>query len=118
MRGRKGDIVRVQHMIEAIELIDTFLQHEDYHSYQKDLKLRLAIAKLLENMGEAASKVTTSLQADYPEVEWLKIKDFRNIIAHEYFGLDYDLIWNLIQQKLPQLKAALKTIHRKLQTDN
>lgn len=83
MQGRAGDAVRVKHMIEAIDLIDTFLRNEDYHSYQKDLKLRLAIAKLLENMGEAASKVSTALQEEYPDVEWSKIKDFRNVIAHE-----------------------------------
>ena len=68
MQGRAGDAVRVKHMIEAIDLIDTFLRNEDYHSYQKDLKLRLAIAKLLENMGEAASKVSTALQEEYPDV--------------------------------------------------
>jgi uncharacterized protein with HEPN domain len=87
----------------------------DYQGYKNDLKLRLAISKLLENIWEAASQISDETKSRHTNVEWLKIKDFRNVIAHEYFGVDYDIIWNLLQNRIPELKAKIQSVYKELE---
>jgi uncharacterized protein with HEPN domain len=72
--------------------------------------LRLAVVKLLENIGEAAALISETLKDAYPEVEWAVLKGIRNILVHEYFGIDYDVVWQAIEKDLPRLHARIRRI--------
>ena len=56
----------------------------------QDLKLRLALTKLVETIGEAAATIDRGLKKEFDEVEWAILKNMRNILIHEYFGIDYE----------------------------
>lgn len=60
-----------------------------------------AIVRNFEIIGEAASKVPQEVREKYPFISWRKISDFRNVLAHEYFGIDYEIMWEIIKDKLP-----------------
>ncbi|MEW6110192.1 MAG: HepT-like ribonuclease domain-containing protein [Nitrospirota bacterium] len=63
-----------------------------------------------EIIGEASSKIPQEIRDRYPSVEWKKISDFRNVLAHEYFSLDFEIMWEIIKVKLPELEIQIKAI--------
>jgi uncharacterized protein with HEPN domain len=69
-----------------------------------------AIIRNFEIIGEAANKMPDDIQRKYPSVEWRKIADFRNVLAHQYFGIDYEIMWEIIKQKLPLLREGIQSI--------
>jgi len=72
-----------------------------------------AIVRNFEIIGEAASKIPQNIKDKYLFIEWRKISDFRNVLAHEYFGIDYEIMWEIIKDKLPVLLVSVKTIIEK-----
>lgn len=114
MKGRISDKERILHILDAIKNIEDFTKDLSYVEYINDFKLRLAIVKLFEIIGEAVSAISIKTQDSYPDVEWVIVKSVRNVLVHEYFGIDYKVIWNSIQDNLPTLKKHLHDILREL----
>ncbi|MBM4324677.1 MAG: DUF86 domain-containing protein [Deltaproteobacteria bacterium] len=67
-----------------------------------------AVVRNLEIIGEAIKKLPEDIRLKYPEVEWKKIAGLRDILIHEYFGVDHEIIWDIIQNKLPLLKEQIR----------
>lgn len=107
MKSRISDKERLLHIIDAIDSISDFTQGISYQDYVEDFKLRLALIKLLEIIGEAANGITEETQLRFSEVEWIILKSVRNVLVHEYFGIDYDIIWNAIKNRIPELKLKI-----------
>ncbi|GAB2572110.1 hypothetical protein GCM10027190_22640 [Spirosoma areae] len=72
--------------------------------------MRFACIKQLEIIGEACNHIDVETIATYSDVEWRKIVGLRNFLIHEYFGVDAALVWDVIQNNLPQLKSQLNDI--------
>jgi uncharacterized protein with HEPN domain len=72
--------------------------------------LSRAIIRSLEIIGEAAKKTDAEFKAIYPHIEWKKIAATRDKLIHEYFGVDYDIVWDIIENKLPALKEYVDEI--------
>jgi len=69
-----------------------------------------ATVRNLELLGEAANQLPEAVRARAPEIEWRKLIGLRNILIHSYFGVDEDILWDLVQNKVRSLKAALHTL--------
>jgi uncharacterized protein with HEPN domain len=69
-----------------------------------------AVIREFEIIGEAVGKLPADLKDAYPQIPWQDIKDFRNLLAHEYFGVDLDIVWNAIHNDLPLLLDAVQMI--------
>ena len=110
MKGRMSDKERIHHILDAIGNIEDFTGELTYEEFMEDLKLRLAIVKLFEIIGEAVSSISSEIQEKNPHIEWMIIKSVRNILIHEYFGIDYKVIWKSIQDNIPTLKKQLQEI--------
>lgn len=61
-------------------------------------------------MGEAAKNIPNEIREKYPFVEWQKVTDFRNVLAHKYFGISKKILWSIIKEKLPTLQKDIQTI--------
>lgn len=61
-------------------------------------------------LGEVVTKISQPTQDQFPKIPWRKVKNFRNIIAHNYFGVDAEEVWEIVQKYLPQLKLDLELI--------
>lgn len=75
-----------------------------------DPVLSRAIIRSLEIIGEASAKVDPDFKSIYPNVEWRKMSNTRNRLIHDYFGVDYDIVWDIIVSKLPDLEVDIEAI--------
>ena len=80
-------------------------------SFSDDHVLRIAVVKWLEMIGEAANHITDETKNKYRDVEWQKIISLRNIVVHEYFRIDYRIIWDAATIFLIQLKKEISIIN-------
>jgi uncharacterized protein with HEPN domain len=79
------------------------LSGTDADGWDDDM-LRAAVLQQLTTIGEASRSVDNQLQEQYPEIPWRRIADFRNVAVHEYFSVDWSLVWRLVQDRLPMLR--------------
>ena len=82
----------------------------DFDLYNTDAKTKDAVERNFEIIGEAASRIPEAFRILHPHIEWRIIKDFRNFIIHEYFGIDNHIVWNIIQHRLPNLLFQISAL--------
>jgi len=114
MKGKIGDCQRLLHILEAIGEIETYTQNTNLKSFLSNSMMRFACIKQIEIIGEAANLITPETKALFSDIEWLQIIGMRHILVHEYFGVDFDLIWQVIIDDLPVLKEKVTTIISKM----
>lgn len=105
------DKARLLHIIEAINYIESFIEGRVKDDLYNDPMLRFAIERQLEIIGEAANHLSDELKLTNPEIEWRKVIAFRNFIVHEYFGIDLELVWDIIANKIPPLKRVVERMN-------
>lgn len=76
----------------------------NFKAFSNDRKTSSATIRELEVIGEAVGKVSVELKTKYPEINWRDMKDLRNLLIHEYFGIDLEIIWNIIIKDIPTFK--------------
>jgi uncharacterized protein with HEPN domain len=107
MPKRDSDLL-IEDILAAIRKIERYTSGMDQAVFRKDEKTIDAVVRNLEIVGEASRQLPEDFLGRYPEVPWRQITGLRNRIVHEYFGLDLELIWQVVLHDLPQLKAQLE----------
>lgn len=110
----RTDAVYLQDMLESIAAIGAFVSGLDYSAFISDRKTYSATLRELEIIGEACGRVSDAVRNSHPEVEWRTIKDFRNVLAHEYFGVNAEIVWDVVVNKLPGLRTLLEGVLRSM----
>jgi uncharacterized protein with HEPN domain len=90
--------------LDAIAEIDSYLQGVSLEEFLLKSEKRFATIKQLEIIGEACTRISPIIKGKYSEVEWNNIIGFRNISIHEYFGVNFQIVWQIVQNDLPVLK--------------
>lgn len=113
----KTDILRIpdylEHILEAVERIDRYLEDTDEISFLNDQKTQDAVVRNFEIIGEAAHNIESyhaKFAAAHPEVPWTAVYAMRNRVAHGYFKIDLGMIWKTIRTDLPELHAQIKRL--------
>lgn len=99
-------------MLDAARTVAQFTSGLTIEQYLKDRKLQLAIERLFEIIGEAANRVSSDFQRNYPEIPWRKIVGQRNVIAHEYGEIKQERIWTVVSSNIPELIEKLDPLIR------
>lgn len=104
----------VKDISEAINDIDIFVGDIDYDEFLKDKKTQKAVVWQIHIIGEATKNIPNSIREKYREVPWKYMARIRDKIAHFYFGIDYEIVWNVIKEKLPKIKPVIEKILKDL----
>ena len=96
----------VEDMLDALRKIDSYTSGMDHSAFLQDETTVDAVVRNLEVPGEAARQIPHAFAAGHPDVPWRKITGLRNRIVHDYFGLDLEIIWQIIRNDLPPPKAT------------
>lgn len=110
MKGRFGNRQRVEHVFDAITEIERYTYEQTLLEFSQDSMMRFACIKQLEIIGEACNHIDGSVKEAFPDIEWQSIVGLRNLLIHEYFGVDTMLIWDVITTNIPQFKEQLLLI--------
>ena len=115
MRSRIGDKVRLQHILDSILEIESYSVNTDFQDFMKNSMMRFACIKQMEIIGEAGNHISNELKTKFSMIEWSRITGMRNIFIHEYFGVDPKIVWEIIQNDLPELKEKVTEIFSSLE---
>jgi len=97
-------------MVLSMDKIANYLQNIDFDTFIKSDMLIDAVIRNFEIIGEAANNVPVGLQEKYSDLPWTKMYRLRNIVIHHYHGIDYEMIWEITHNSLPQNKIDLQKV--------
>ena len=100
----------LQDIIDAAEDIDRFMAGVSLERLTGDRKTLFAVAKALENIGEAVKQIPAAVRHKYPDVPWKDVAGMRDVLVHDYFGVDAAIVWKTVHEDLPPLKRRIADI--------
>jgi uncharacterized protein with HEPN domain len=102
--------VYLEDMIDAGEKIRRYAKGLSFQDFSSDEKTVDAVVRNLEILGEAAKQVPEFVRLANPQVDWNRIAGLRDILIHQYFGIDVAIVWDIVQNKLPTLQLQINQI--------
>lgn len=100
----------LQDMLQSASRIEDYTKGLSFTEFEGNHVVADAVARNLEIIGEAAKNVPEDYKNKHPEIEWRKIAGFRDVLAHEYFGIDNEIVWDIVKNKLPELQSSVKKL--------
>jgi uncharacterized protein with HEPN domain len=100
-------------ILDSGSAIQEFVKGVSFEEFCNDRKTYSAVIREFEIIGEAVGRLLDELKRKHPDIEWQDIKDFRNLLTHEYFGVDLEIVWKIVQDDLPALVDVVRGILRK-----
>ncbi|NWF66595.1 MAG: DUF86 domain-containing protein [Campylobacterales bacterium] len=100
---------------ESCEAIFEYVKELNFDEFIEDRKTYSAVIREFEIIGEATKYLPTDITDKYSDIGWRDIKDFRNLLIHEYFGVDFEIVWNTIKDDLPKLYKVIQDIKNLLE---
>lgn len=100
----------LRHILDECNYLIKESQNNAFENFVQDERLSRAICRSLEIIGEASNKIDQSLKDRYTFVAWREMSGIRNRIIHNYFGIDYDIVWDTVITDIPQLKEGIVSI--------
>ena len=103
-----GDFV--QDILDSIDYTGIFIEGMDFEDFIKDKKTIYSVVRAIEIIGEATKNVPEEIRKKYPDIPWKKMAGMRDRLAHEYFGVDLEILWGTATEDVPGLKVPVSKV--------
>ena len=103
----KDDKLYLIYILECIEKIESYTSGLDAPAFLEQTMVQDAVLRNLQVLAESTQRLSDALKARHPTTEWYKIAGLRNVLVHDYLGIDLDTVWLAVINNLPELKAVV-----------
>ena len=115
--SKRGDLEFLSDIKEAINRIERYTKNVSYNSFVKNTKTQDAVVRNIEILGEAAKGISSELKKESSQIPWNKITGIRDRLIHNYFGVNYDIVWAVVNKELKNLKSEIDNLMQKIQNN-
>ncbi len=109
----KDDRLYLIHISECIARIDSYTT-DGHEAFLASTLIQDAVLRNLQTLAESTQRLSDNAKAQRPEIDWYKIAGFRNVLVHDYLGVDLDRAWLIVERELPQLKQTIGSMQKQL----
>jgi len=102
--------VYLEDIMEAITKIEKYMGNLIFEEFRKNELVIDAVIRNLEIIGEAVKRMPKEVKEKAPDIEWKKVAGLRDVLIHEYFGVDLEILWDIVKNKLPELKRKVSQL--------
>ena len=106
----KDDKLYLIHIGECIERIESYVQGIDKDAFIASSLVQDAVIRNLQIMAESTQRLSGGLKEKHREIDWHKMAGFRNVLVHDYLGVDIQRVWNIIENEIPALKESIRNM--------
>ncbi|MFZ3131635.1 MAG: DUF86 domain-containing protein [Desulfosporosinus sp.] len=110
--NKRNYIMYLEDIIDSMERIEEYARQLSYEDFAKNKLVMDAVIRNLEVIGEASRNVPEKIMNFYPDIAWKSMMGLRNILIHEYFGVDSEIVWEIIKSDLPKTKPLILLVLR------
>jgi uncharacterized protein with HEPN domain len=106
----KDDKLYLIHIHECIERIDSYIVGKDKQKFLDSTLIQDAVIRNLQVLAESTQRLSDAAKESSSEIDWFKIAGFRNVLVHDYLGIDIERVWNILEKDLPELKRHIEKL--------
>ena len=108
--SKRGNIEFLSDIREAVKRIEQYIEKMNYEDFLNDIKTQDAVVRNLEIIGEATKNISNDFKEKYPQIPWKKLAGVRDRLIHHYFGINYDIVWVIVKEELPEIISRIEEI--------
>ena len=114
----KDDRVYIQHILDEIECLASLRPSLTYDDFLNNKITEHAVTRALEIIGESAKNVPDTIKKEHPKIPWKFMAGLRDKVIHGYFAINYDIVWDVIQHKLPEIEPEIRSLYDAMEPDD